>query len=200
MKDNRKNMSDAQLVRLALENPDDYLCLIEKYEAKLMRYVHRLINVTREEAEDLLQDIFIKVYRNLNGFNRKLKFSSWIYRIAHNEILNFARKKNMLSNLIRADMPDSDGISIIDEIPGPQDSVSDFESKQYREKMETALMELSLKYREVLVLRFFEDKTYDEISDILRKPQGTVATLINRAKKKFKKIAEKHKLEEILWP
>ncbi len=163
-----------------------------------MRYIHRLVNLTREEAEDILQDIFIKVYRNLNGFNQKLKFSSWIYRIAHNEILNSAYKKKIMSNLIRTAAPDANGLSVIDEMPGTDNAVSDFESKQSRERMQSALMELSIKYREVLVLRFFEDKTYDEMSDILRKPEGTIATLISRAKKKFAKIAEKHQLEEIL--
>ncbi len=186
------------MVQLALKNPDDYFYLIEKYEPKLIRYVHRLVNVTPEEAEDLLQDIFIKIYKNLNGFNQKLKFSSWIYRIAHNEILNFAYKKKIVSNLIRTDASDANGLSVIDEVPGTDDAASDFESKQSREKMQIAIMELPLKYREILVLRFFEEKTYDEISDILRKPEGTIATLISRAKKKFAKIAKKHKLEEML--
>jgi len=198
LKNNRKNMSDSQLVQLALKNSDDYFYLIEKYEPKLMRYIHRTVSVIQEEAEDLLQDIFIKIYKNLNGFNQKFKFSSWIYRIAHNEILNFAYKRKTILNLIRTETSNSYGSSIIDEMPGTQDAVSDFESKQSRQKMHSAMMELPLKYREVLVLRFFEDKSYDEMSDILRKPEGTVATLISRAKKKFEPIAKKHQLEEIL--
>ncbi len=192
-------MSDNQLVQLALKNPDDYLYLIEKYESKLTRYIHRTVRVMQEDAEDLLQDIFIKVYRNLNGFNQNLKFSSWIYRIAHNEILNYAYKKGKYSDFIQTDISDSDETSIIDKMPGTEDSNADFEAKQSHEKILSALMELPIKYREALVLRFFEDKSYNEISDILRKPDGTVATLINRAKRKFEKIAEKHQLKELLW-
>ena len=80
-------MPDEQLVQLSLNNQDYFYYLMKRYEIKLLRYIKRLTTVSPEEAKDIIQEIFIKVYRNLNGFNPKLKFSSWIYRIAHNEII-----------------------------------------------------------------------------------------------------------------
>jgi len=191
-------MTDVQLVQLALRTPDAYLYLIKRYETKLTRYIHRVTSVTREEAEDLLQEIFIKVYRNLNGFNQKLKFSSWIYRIAHNEIINYGYKKRALPNMIRMDSPDVDASFVTAEARNEEEAATGLESRESRERMMQALLELPLKYREVLVLRFFDEKSYGEISDILRKPEGTVATLISRAKKKFRKIASEHQLGEML--
>ena len=191
-------MSDVQLVQLALRTPDAYLYLIKRYETKLTRYIHRVTSVTGEEAEDLLQEIFIKVYRNLNGFNQKLKFSSWIYRIAHNEIINYGYKKRALPNMVQMDSPDVDASFVMAEVSNEEEAASGLESRESRERMMQALLELPLKYREVLVLRFFDEKSYGEISDILRKPEGTVATLISRAKKKFRKIASKHQLGEML--
>jgi len=197
-RENHEKMSDAELVQLALKNPDTYLYLIKRYESKLTRYIYRVTSVTREEAEDLLQEIFIKVYRNLNGFNQKLKFSSWIYRIAHNEIINYGYKKRALLNIIQMEPPDFDSRFSIDETQNSEEAGADLESRESHERITQALKELPLKYREVLVLRFFDDKSYGEISDILKKPAGTVATLINRAKKKFRKIASEHQLGDML--
>ena len=87
---NEKN--DEELVALALKNQDFFACLVERYEPKLMRYVRRISAATQEDAEDLLQEIFVKVYRNLNDFDPDLKFSSWIYRIAHNQVISYWRK------------------------------------------------------------------------------------------------------------
>ena len=84
--DKHENLSDLQLVKLSLKDHQNFRYLVERYEPLLLRYMRRIANVSKEEAEDLLQEIFIKVYKNLNGFDQKLKFSSWIYRIAHNEI------------------------------------------------------------------------------------------------------------------
>jgi len=198
LKENHETMTDVQLVQLALRTPDAYLYLIKRYETKLTRYIHRVTSVTREETEDLLQEIFIKVYRNLNGFNQKLKFSSWIYRIAHNEIINYGYKKRALLNIIQMDPPDSDSRFAIAETHREEEAGTDLKSRESHERIMQALKELPLKYREVLVLRFFDDKSYGEISDILRKPEGTVATLISRAKKKFRKIASEHQLGEML--
>ena len=71
-----KKLTDEELVRLSLENKENFYHLIKRYEWKLLRYIHRLTDITQQESEDVLQDIFIKVYCNLNGFNQNLKFSS----------------------------------------------------------------------------------------------------------------------------
>ena len=191
-------MSDEQLVQLSLKDQDSFYYLIERYEPKILRYIKRITNISPEESEDLLQEIFIKVYRNLNRFNRKLKFSSWVYRIAHNEIINQYRKKKSYSATIDSFAENDDTDYLSGFIGEALDIDNDYISRENAEKVRAALAKLPDKYREVLILRYFEDQSYKEISDILRKPAGTVATLINRAKSKFRKIAQQHQLENLI--
>lgn len=190
-------MPDEELVRRSLENRELFYYLIKRYELRLLKYIKRITNVTHEEAEDLLQEIFIKVYRHLNGFDQKLKFSSWVYRIAHNEVINFAKKKKSGAAFTCLNDEDAEETGL-ENLAGKDDVHGNYVFMESRERVWRALMELPIKYREVLVLKFFENKSYREMSDILRKPEGTVATLVNRAKKKFGKIARKYQLEGIL--
>ncbi len=196
--ENYENMPDEQLVRLSLENQDCFYYLIKRYEPKILRYIKRITNISKEESEDILQEIFVKVYRNLNGFNQKLKFSSWIYRIAHNEIINQYRKNKSYSSMISLNIEDDDVNNMAGLFRDSFDIQDNYISRENTEKVREALEELPDKYREILILRYFEDQSYDEISDILRKPAGTVATLINRAKSNFKKIAQRHQLESLI--
>ena len=190
-----ENMPDEQLVQLSLKDQDCFYYLMKRYETKILRYIKRLTTVSQEEAEDIIQEVFIKVYRNLNGFNRKLKFSSWIYRIAHNEIINQYRKTKLHSSI---PLNIEDEANLIGSINDTIEINGAYENLENAEKVREALAELPDKYREILVLRYLEDKSYDEISDILRKPPGTVATQINRAKANFKKIAKRHQLDKIV--
>src|SRR4030042_5690017 len=91
-KKNCLQKTDEEIAAMALQNPDCFGCLAQRYEAKLMRYIRRISGVTQEDAEDILQEIFIKVYRNLRSFDQGLKFSSWIYRIAPNQVITNWRK------------------------------------------------------------------------------------------------------------
>jgi len=193
-----QELSDEELVKKSLDDQEVFYYLIKRYESKLMRYINRIASVTHEEAEDLLQEIFIKAYRHLNGFDQRLKFSSWVYRIAHNEVINFAKKRKRGTALIHASNNGDTDNMVLDNLAGEDDVHGNFVAMESKERVWQVLMELPLKYREVLVLKFFENKSYREMSDILRKPEGTVATLVNRAKKKFLKIASKYQLEGIL--
>lgn len=183
--------TDEELVSLTLENQDFFSCIVERYEAKLMRYIRRISNVTLEDAQDLLQDIFVKVYKNLNDFDTSLKFSSWIYRITHNQVVSHWRKTRMAQNVIKFE-GDEDYLKMLSS---DEDLARDIERKFTAEEVRKIIGELDEKYREVLVLKFLEGKDYQEISDILEKPLGTVATLINRAKKQFRKIVEQGEIK-----
>ena len=90
-KENEK--SDAELVELAKADPESFGLLIERYQIPLFGYIRRLTQLPKEDVEDLLQEVFIKIYRKLNEYNELLKFSSWAYRIAHNHIVDFFRKQ-----------------------------------------------------------------------------------------------------------
>jgi RNA polymerase sigma-70 factor, ECF subfamily len=174
--------SDADLVKLSLADQANYAYLIRRYEKQLLRYILRLSNFTREEAEDVLQEVFIKVYQNLNSFDPKLKFSSWIYRITHNQVISTFRKDK---NKIKTVSWDEDNKSV-------EMVVTDFDINKELDKENLSghigqiLKGMDYKYAQVLVLKFLENKSYKEISDILQKPENTIATWINRAKKQFK--------------
>ena len=174
--------TDNQLVQMALENRKDFSLLIERYSPKLQRYVLRLGRINSDDCQDILQDIFIKVYKNLNDYDCNLKFSSWIYRIAHNQVIDFFRKNSARPHILISN-EDYDFFDIIGE---NFDLLSDAQKEFDKKKVLECIDKLDEKYKEVLMLRFLEQKDYKEISDILEKPEGTIATLINRAKKQFK--------------
>jgi len=185
--DKIEDKTDEEIVRLSLENKENYLWLMKRYENKLLRYILRLTNYPKEDAEDILQEVFIKAYLNLNDFNRNLKFSSWIYRICHNEVISHWRKMKVrpqMTELIDNNLKFSTNAPIYKEL----------EIKLNKGKINEVLNQIPLKYREVLVLRYWDEKDYNEMADILRVPLGTVGTLLNRAKKSFKEMTIKQNI------
>jgi len=187
------SISDGELVRFSLENADFFAQIVQKYEKPLLRYLLRISNISREEAEDLLQEIFIKTYQNLRDFDASLKFSSWIYRIAHNEAISAWRKKVSRGEKINLEKAEAAQL-----LHSTLDVATQIDDQFLIESVQTILCDLPSKYREVLVLRFLENKDYSEISDILRRPMGSVATLISRAKKYFERAACKVNLVKFL--
>lgn len=189
--DNYSEKSDAELVELSLRNQDNFLYLIKRYEPKLLRYIRRISNVPLEDAEDLLQEVFIKVYCKLNDFERDLKFSSWIYRITHNQVISNYRKLKARPQTVFLD-PESD---FIESIASDLDIEKEVDLSFFKKNIFQILNKLDKKYKEVLILKFLEEKDYREISDILKKPMGSVATLINKGKKNFKKELNKQNIK-----
>ncbi|MDE1875166.1 MAG: sigma-70 family RNA polymerase sigma factor [Patescibacteria group bacterium] len=187
--DNRR--ADAALVQRALESSDEFGRIIEKYQEPLRRYIRRIARPTPDELDMLLQDIFIKTYENLNDFDQSLAFSSWIYRIAHNEAIDHIRRKKRFGASLDDPAYDDDTVALAETIAAADDDVVSEVDREYIKKCIAAVLDdLEPKYRSVLVLKFLEDKDYNAISDILRKPPGTVATLIHRAKREFRRLAE----------
>jgi RNA polymerase sigma-70 factor (ECF subfamily) len=189
---NIAELSDEDLVSKTLEDENFYAFLIERYEEKLTRYVLRISGGSKEDVEDTLQDVFISAYKNLNNFDQDLKFSSWIYRIAHNKVISHFRKITARPKTVTYE---GDG-QLLNILASSEDLAKELERKYTGEEVRSILSTLDEKYREVLVLKFLEEKDYTEISDILEKPMGTVATLISRAKKQFK--TESMKRESII--
>lgn len=174
--------TDEELVSLTLKNKEYFGCIIERYEQKLLRYMRRITNIAEDELKDVLQDTFISAYYNLNDFDVSLKFSSWIYRISHNQVISTHRKNKARPHGNLVDIDENILANIADDF----DITKSVDIKYLRQHIDKILDHLDEKYKEVLVLRFFEEKDYKEISDILKKPMGTIATLISRAKKQFK--------------
>jgi RNA polymerase sigma-70 factor (ECF subfamily) len=179
--------SDQELVAGVLEDKKQFAAIVQRYEEPLFRYIVRQGCRDRGLAQDILQEVFIKVYLHLNDYDASLPFSSWIYRIAHNEtITHFRKEKNRPLVLDKGDDDEFFG-KIVDDL-----GFSRQEIQQYHDSdIHAALQRLEPRYRDIIVLKFFEDKSYEEISDILQMPQGTVATMINRAKKKIRASLEK---------
>lgn len=189
-KEDCEGKTDEELVVLTLKNEDYYLCLMKRYEEKLSRYIQRLSGLFDKDIEDILQDTFIKTYRNLNEFDKNLKFSSWIYRIAHNEVINHWRKTKARPKMVFVE-----DNNFLESLVSDSTTEMHFDKKQKKENIQKILNELDDKYKEALLLKYFEEKDYKEISDILKKPIGSVATLLNRAREKFKKETKKQKIK-----
>lgn len=159
------------------QDKEAYAEIIKRYQDKLFRYA---VYITQNDskATDAVQEAFIKAYVNLNSFDIKRKFSSWIYRIVHNEAMNVLRKYHNKHAQLQENKDLDSGINIED----------DFIRKELQTHARECLEKLPVIYREPLVLYFIEGKTYEEISYVLRIAPGTVGTRINRAKILMKKI------------
>lgn len=178
------SLTDKELVSRSLQERAFFGEIVERYEAKLRRYIARLGVIDPDDRDDVLQNVFIKVYKNLNNFDQSLSFSAWIYRIAHNEAISWYRRlkarpegylageADMITTLLR-----DDGTEMPDER---------FDREVDSKILLRELERLDDKYLEVLILRYFEHLEYEEISDVLKIPVGTVGTLVHRAKKQLK--------------
>lgn len=176
-----KHFSDEEIVEKVRSNDQElYAVIVDRYQSKLLRYAHSLIK-DETKAVDIVQESFIKAFINLNGFDTKKKFSSWIYRITHNEAMNIAKKHQKETTL-----PDNIDFSSEENIE------DDLEQKEIISKVKKCLEEIPLLYSEPMALHFIEDMSHREISDILRIPMGTVATRINRGKILMKHLCLKN--------
>ncbi len=184
-----KKASDEKLVEIIRQGKiRAYKELIKRYRYKLLAYLYRLTG-NKEEAEDLLQNVFVKFYNNIEKIDTTRKFSSWIYRIAHNEAINFLKRRSQHYWISIDDIQSSkDKLEITDLEKSPIDA---WLKKELKQEMDKALEKIPIKYKEVLMLRYYHDKSYEEISEILGKPVNTVGTLLNRAKKKLMEIMKK---------
>ena len=180
MSKNTDTSDEVIVVDIVHGNIDSYEILMARYEAKLHRYVTYLIH-DPTTARDVVQETFIKAYRNLQGFNPRYKFSSWIYRIAHNEAMNAVKKF--------AYHADDDIEALSDEsYDAGLDEVVD--KKILKRHVHDCLKQLEPKYRDVIQLVYFERMKYEEASDVLYVPASTIGVWLSRAKTRLKHICE----------
>jgi len=172
---------DRHLVKQALCSRQSYAPIVRRYQPMLNRYVRRMLGSLADAAEDVLQDIFIKAYVNLNDYDASRPFGPWIYRIAHNEAVSFLRKKNSEPQYIDGE----DAALILERLSDGDNPDIQMNRSITASQVRIALASLDQRYRDVLVLRYLEEKSYDDIADILELPPGTVATLIRRGLKKL---------------
>lgn len=159
--------------------------LVTRYESKIKRYGKKFLS-DREDIADILQEIFIKAFINIKSFDISMKFSSWLYRIAHNEFVNeiIKRKRRPLSLI------SFDSDTFFPHPSAPEESDSDTSTDMIKESINKCMHDLNVKYLEPLVLHYFEEQGYQEIADILHIPVSTVGVRIKRGKDKLKEIYE----------
>jgi RNA polymerase sigma-70 factor (ECF subfamily) len=163
--------------------------LVERYQTRLLNFIYRTIG-DREKAEDLVQEVFIRVYRHLHRFDRSKKFSTWIYTIASNlaknELRNRSRNPLVLFQTIRKNWQDEDRpLQFEDHSMRPDDL---YRKRHLRELVEESVSQLPEHHREVFVLRELEGKSYEEIAEITSTNLGTVKSRLNRARTSFAEI------------
>jgi RNA polymerase sigma-70 factor (ECF subfamily) len=192
MNEELKNSTDEDIA-LAVQsgNKEAFGILMSRYEKKLSRYGSRFISRS-DNIEDCVQDVFINSYRNINNFDASFKFSSWIYRIAHNTFINELKKykKTLFFDF------DFDVLISHPIYEEPEENEKDQEF--YKQLVEKGLDSLKEKYKEVIILYYIEDLSYKEISDILKIPKGTVGVRIRRGKEMLKKVYNEEEIKEII--
>jgi RNA polymerase sigma-70 factor (ECF subfamily) len=181
-------LSDNDLiVVIHTQNREAYRELFSRYQKKLFTYIYHLVG-SREETEDILQNVFSKTYKSIENFDTNRKFSSWIYRIAHNEAVNYLKRKSKRYMISWEDVSTSkDKLDMATNEERPEERM---EHQEIVKEIDWALEKLPLKYQQVLRLRYFEERSYEEMGKILGKPLNTVGTLINRAKKKLLEVVQ----------
>ncbi len=185
------DLTDEQLAKLVQGgDTDKFGLLMERYQAKLFRYGKKFLS-DADNIEDVVQDVFIKTYQNINSFDTSQRFSPWIYRIAHNTYIN-AIKKSLLGPMYLFDFDTLLSYTVVDD-----PVVREREQKEMKDVVDKGLSLIEPKYREILVLYYIEDLSYKEIAEILHIPIGTVGVRIMRAKDILKEAMEKAKIGQI---
>ena len=174
---------DAALIqRIIKGDTERYADIIARYQQPLLRYAIYLIH-DPDMAADVVQISFIKAYRNLRAYNPRYKFSSWLYRIVHNEAMNAVRKaKHTVS--------ESDEPEYIEHFVSENLVEQRIDQDFLRDDMQACLAGLDVKYRDVLWLYYFQGMKYADISTVLHIPAATVGVRIQRAKAALKKICQ----------
>jgi len=180
-------LDDAQLVARHLDgDPQAFGALVDRYQTRLLNFINRTIG-DRERAEDLVQEVFIRVFRHVHRFDQTKKFSTWIYTIASNlaknELRNRSRNPLVLFQAIRKHWEgDQRPVQFEDRSARPDDM---YRKRYLKELVERCVALLPVHHRAVFVLRELEGKSYAEIADITGCNLGTVKSRLNRARSSF---------------
>lgn len=190
--DGTVNGVEARLAKLSRDGDRNAFAeLVDIYKDKLFHLAYRMMN-NAQEAEDVVQETFLRVYMNLHRYDETLKFSTWIFRIATNLCIDRLRRRRPVYSL-DADMTDhegagSDGYALLpsnERTPEAHLVVS-----ETREQVQLAIASLPDKYKSVIVLRYLHDLSLQEIGDILDMPISTVKTRVHRGREYLRKKLE----------
>jgi RNA polymerase sigma-70 factor, ECF subfamily len=165
--------------------------LVERYQTRLLNFIFRTIG-DRERAEDLVQEVFIRVYRHIHRFDRSKKFSTWVYTIASNlaknELRNRSRNPLVLFQTMKGTWEGDDRPLQFEDTTARPDDL--YRKRHLRELVEETVAQLPEHHRQVFVLRELEGKSYEEIAEITDCNLGTVKSRLNRARNAFASMIE----------
>lgn len=211
LKDNNITEDNLEIEKLLIKeilswNIDKYSFIVQKYETKLIKFINNILltnnyQLKEGEIDNIIQEIFIKIYKNLHSYNNDYAFSTWLYKIARNFTLNYVRdnkdKKQILNESDFEKFQEEDTERSLFELieDDSKDIVKNLLVNEKNNAIYYLLNKLDTKYKEVLMLKYLENKSYEEISDIMEIPETTVSTYIKRAKEQFKKKLKNEKLE-----
>ena len=173
-------LADGELIQSALAGREtSFEELVRRYQRPIAGYVYRMVG-DYDAALDLTQEVFIKVYNSLKRYRSEFKFSTWIYKIAHNAAIDHLRRHAVREQALTSGI---DGerreISIESRRLTPE---QESESKERRSEIEAVVQLLPTPYRELIVLRHSQDLSYDEIAEVTGLPLGTVKNRLFRAR------------------
>jgi RNA polymerase sigma-70 factor (ECF subfamily) len=179
-------LSDPAVVAEARKGSEAaYRELLTRYERPVFSLIFRMVR-DRETAEDLSQETFIKVLNNLDRYSPEFKFSSWLFKIANNLTIDHLRRRRVdtisiegAPDAVTAESAKATSIAVAS---GSESPLEELESRELGSAIERAIGKLRPEYRACIMLRHVEDKSYEEIAEIVKLPLGTVKTYIHRAR------------------
>jgi RNA polymerase sigma-70 factor, ECF subfamily len=186
----RGESPDEELVRSVLAGDRDRFGeLVTRYQGRLVNYLYRLVR-NLDEAHDLAQEVFVRVYQALDRFDPQYRFSTWLFRVAQNAAIDLIRKRRF--RLVPLTRPDEDGEGTYDleleaDDPG---ALAELESEERGQKIRRAIDGLPWEYRELILLRHYGELAYDEIAQAKGMPLGTVKNKLFRARQMLKAALE----------
>jgi len=185
-----QKLDDRQLVaRILAGDREGFTELVGRYEKRIVNYVYRMTH-RYEEAHDLAQEIFLKVYLALDRYDPKYQFSTWIFRIAQNSAIDALRKKS-LPEVSLTTKPEDESKGKEREFPDVGVSpYRDLRNKQLSGAIDQAVEKLPVDYRELIQLRHFAELSYEEIAELKKMPLGTVKNKLFRARNLLKEELE----------
>jgi RNA polymerase sigma-70 factor (ECF subfamily) len=182
----REQLDDRTLVSRIIEGDRDlFTTLVSRYEKRVINYVYRITH-RYEEAHDLAQDIFVKVYLALDRYDPKYQFSTWLFRIAQNSAIDALRKKAIVEVPLARPVDEEPGTK---EREFADDGISPYralKNKQLSAAIDSAVDQLPSDYRELIQLRHFAEMSYEEIASMKKLPLGTVKNKLFRARNLLK--------------
>ena len=181
---------DKYLVEKAIQGEKEaFEMIIQKYQQPLLNYIGRMVG-ERELALDFTQEVFIKTYSSLHSYKPQFKFSTWLYRIASNFIIDFWRKKKIDAFSIDHQKKLDKDLPPLQIPAGEESIVTKFETTQLKKRIERALERIPASLREVFVWRHINELSYEEIAEIKDLPTGTVKNRVFQAKELIRNLLE----------